>query len=63
MLGFPFDGPVEPIHQFLHPARSFKRRRGLEHHTQAFAVRPKGLNIIGDLFVLPTVILVFGAVF
>ena len=63
MQGFLFDGPVEPIHQFPHPSRSFKRRRGLEHHSKAFAVWPKSLHIIGDLLVLPTMILILSAVF
>jgi hypothetical protein len=50
MLSFLFDGPVEPVHQLPHPARSFKRRCGLKHHAQAFAVWSNGLDIIGNLF-------------
>src|SRR5579863_1686542 len=62
MLSFLLDGPVEPVHEFLHPAGRFKRRGGLKDHADAFAVGSEGLDMVGHLFVLAAMVLVLGAV-
>ncbi len=62
MVGFLLDRPVEPVHQLLHPAGRFKRRRRFEHHSQTLAVRPEGLDIIAYLLVFAAMVLVLGGV-
>jgi hypothetical protein len=62
MLDLLLDGPVESVDDLHHPARCFKRRRGLKYDTQTLSVRIEGSDVVGNLFIFAAMVRVLGAV-
>jgi hypothetical protein len=63
MLRFLADRPIEPIDEFLHPARRLEWRRRFKHDAQTLAIRTTGFDMIRNLLVVTAMLLILAAVF